>query len=92
MKKLWQEPKLKALGIAETKDITEEVRYTTQSSQHSLKQRYLCLGVYQKGTNIKVADCPNPGPYSSFGNWAVHADIDHKDLQIGEKVEVTPVS
>lgn len=93
MKKVWENPELNGLELSETKQSDWEVRYSaTTTLDMDAKVQYLCLGVYQVGTDIKISDCPNPGPYPSYAAWAAHAGVDHAGLSIGEKVEITPIS
>ena len=93
MKKVWENPELNGLGVNETKEAEGEVRYSTvRTFDMRGTVKYLCLGVYQVGTDIKIADCPEPGPYDDYFAWAAHAAEVHSGLKTGQKVEITPVS
>lgn len=93
MKKVWENPELNGLGVDETKEEVHEVRYSTiRTYDMRGSVKYLCRGVFISGTTIKIADCPNPGPYDSLLEFGQHAQDMHSGLQIGEDLVVTPVS
>lgn len=91
MKKVWENPELKGLGVNETNEGGTIAKYEVISTLDAEgTKRWMCLGIFDIYTHENIKPCGQV--FESYQAWYTHADIHAADAKQGEGIGATPVS